>query len=111
MPKGAARPPAIAVRFKARERAFACLDGIAGPARDESRIAKALLNLMRSVGEHGASGRPLGIHLSQHELGNIVGSSRESVNRQLQLWHRAGLVELAKGTIVIRDQTALERLI
>jgi CRP/FNR family transcriptional regulator, cyclic AMP receptor protein len=77
----------------------------------ESRIAKALLNLAHSVGEHAASGRTLGVHLSQQELGNIVGSSRESVNRQLQLWHKAGLVELAKGTIVIRDQMALERLV
>jgi CRP/FNR family transcriptional regulator, cyclic AMP receptor protein len=77
----------------------------------ESRIAKALLNLAHSVGEHAASGRALGVHLSQQELGNIVGSSRESVNRQLQLWHKAGLVELAKGTIVIRDQMALERLV
>jgi CRP/FNR family transcriptional regulator, cyclic AMP receptor protein len=77
----------------------------------ESRIAKSLLHLARSVGEHGADGRALGIRLSQQELGNIVGSSRESVNRQLQLWHKAGLVELAKGSIVIRDQTALERLV
>ena len=77
----------------------------------ESRIAKAVLNLAHSFGEPGISGRALGIHLSQQELGNIVGSSRESVNRQLQLWHKAGLVELAKGTIMIRDQVALERLI
>jgi CRP-like cAMP-binding protein len=77
----------------------------------ESRIAKALLNLAQSVGEHGAGGRTLGIRLSQQELGNIVGSSRESVNHQLQLWHKAGLVDLAKGSIVIRDQPALERLL
>lgn len=77
----------------------------------ESRIAKALLNLAQSVGERDAAGRSLGIRLSQQELGNLVGSSRESVNRQLQLWHRAGLVELGKGSITIRDQTALERLV
>ena len=77
----------------------------------ESRIAKALLNISQSIAKPGTGGRAPGIHLSQQEIGNIVGSSRESVNRQLQLWHRAGFVELAKGTILIRDQLALERLV
>lgn len=77
----------------------------------ESRIAKALLHIAQSIGGHAVGGRSLGIRLSQQEIGNIVGSSRESVNRQLQLWHKAGVVDLAKGTIVIRDQTALERLV
>jgi CRP/FNR family transcriptional regulator, cyclic AMP receptor protein len=77
----------------------------------ESRIAKALLQL--AGGPRGAElgGRKLDLHLSQRELGNIVGSSRESVNKQLQIWHRAGLIEVAKGAIVIRDAAAIEMLV
>jgi len=44
-------------------------------------------------------------------VGNLVGGSRESVNKHLQAWHRAGLIRLARGSIVIRDPAAIERLI
>ena len=77
----------------------------------EARIAKALLQLAERPGLPHAHGAMLELHLSQGELGNIVGSSRESVNKQLQVWHRAGLIELAKGSIVIRDARAIEQLI
>jgi CRP/FNR family transcriptional regulator, cyclic AMP receptor protein len=71
----------------------------------EARIAKALLQYAVR------DGRLLVLHMSQSELANIVGSSRESVNKQLQAWHRAGFIDLAKGSIVIRDAAAIERLI
>ncbi len=77
----------------------------------EGRIAKALLQLSERTGRPEVEGRLLELHLSQSELGNIVGSSRESVNKQLQAWQRAGFIDLAKGSIVIRDPAALERLI
>ena len=74
----------------------------------ESRIAKALLQLAERPDLRGPS---LDLHLSQRELANIVGSSRESVNKQLQIWHRAGLIDLAKGAIVIRDAAAIGQLV
>jgi CRP/FNR family transcriptional regulator, cyclic AMP receptor protein len=77
----------------------------------EGRIAKALLQLSERTGRPEVEGRLLELHLSQSELGNIVGSSRESVNKQLQAWQRAGFIDLAKGSIIIRDPAALERLI
>ena len=77
----------------------------------EARIAKALLNLAEHPGRPDIHGSALELHLSQSELGNIVGSSRESVNKQLQIWHKAGLIELAKGSIVIRNARAIEQLI
>lgn len=77
----------------------------------EGRIAKALLHLSERSGQPGVGGRVLELHMSQSELGNVVGSSRESVNKQLQAWHKAGLIDLAKGSIVILDQAAIERLI
>jgi CRP-like cAMP-binding protein len=70
----------------------------------ESRIAKALLQLAERCPS-------LDLHLSQRELANIVGCSRESVNKQLQTWHRAGLIDLVKGAIVIRDAAAIAQLV
>jgi CRP/FNR family cyclic AMP-dependent transcriptional regulator len=76
----------------------------------ESRIAKALLHLAESAGLHGVPGSPIELHVSQRELGNIAGGSRESVNKHLQIWHKAGLITLGKGSIVIHDLAAIERL-
>ena len=76
----------------------------------ESRIAKALLHLAESASLHSVQGI-VDLHVSQRELGNIAGCSRESVNKQLQIWHRAGLIDLSKGSIVIRDIAAIERLV
>jgi CRP/FNR family transcriptional regulator, cyclic AMP receptor protein len=77
----------------------------------ESRIAKALLQLAERPEQREPHSASLDLHLSQRELGNIVGSSRESVNKQLQIWHRAGLIALGKGAIVIRDAAAIGRLV
>jgi CRP/FNR family transcriptional regulator, cyclic AMP receptor protein len=77
----------------------------------ESRLAKKLLQLAESAGMHGMSGASIDLHLSQRELGNIAGGSRESVNKTLQSWHRAGLIRLGKTSIVILDLAAIERLI
>jgi len=77
----------------------------------ESRIAKNLLHLAESAGLHEVQGLSVDVHLSQRELGNIAGGSRESVNKILQSWHRAGLITLGKGSIVIRDIAAIERLV
>lgn len=76
----------------------------------ELRIAKALLHLAESASLHGVPGSTIELHVSQRELGNIAGGSRESVNKHLQAWHKTGWIDLGKGTILIRDLAAIERL-
>jgi len=76
----------------------------------ESRVAKALLHLAESVTLHMVPGSPVELHVSQRELGTIASGSRESVNKILQGWHKAGWIEHGKGTIVIRDLAAIRRL-
>jgi len=77
----------------------------------ESRIAKALLHLAESADLPGLRGLSVDLRLSQRELGHLAGGSRESVNKHLQIWQRDGLIELGKGSIVIRDVAAIERLV
>jgi CRP-like cAMP-binding protein len=77
----------------------------------ESRVAKALLQLVERVGLRGLHSPSVELHLSQREIGNMAGGSRESVNKILQNWHRRGLIDLSKGSIMIRDIKAIERLI
>ena len=76
----------------------------------ESRIAKALLQLAESANLHRVPGSPIELHVSQRELGHIAGGSRESVNKHLQIWQRDGLIDLSKGSILIRDLAAIRRL-
>jgi CRP/FNR family transcriptional regulator, cyclic AMP receptor protein len=77
----------------------------------ESRVAKALLHLADSATLHGVPSSPVELHVSQRELGSFSGGSRESVNKILQSWHKAGWIELGKGTIVIRDLDAIARMV
>jgi CRP-like cAMP-binding protein len=76
----------------------------------EARLAKALLQLMEDAKR--AEPRPeVVLHLSQNDLAMIAGGSRESVNKLLQAWQRKGWIALGRGSIVIRDTAALERLV
>jgi CRP-like cAMP-binding protein len=77
----------------------------------DSRIAKALLHLAESAGMHGVCSPSIDLHVSQQVLANMAGGSRESVNKHLQILHRQGLIDLAKGSIMIRDVEGIERLI
>jgi len=70
----------------------------------ESRMAKALLRLLE---ESGAGQTRAAIRISQRALGELVGGSRESVNKHLNAWKELGIVSIEKGGIVIRDAAAL----
>jgi CRP-like cAMP-binding protein len=74
-----------------------------------ARLAKRLLVL----GEHYR--RPdtqvVTVPLSQHDLGSMVGVSRETTNKQLAIWRSAGIVETAPRTIIIRNSEALRELV
>ena len=74
-----------------------------------ARLAKRLLVL----GEHyrQPDTQVVTVPLSQHDLGSMVGVSRESTNKQLAIWRSAGIVETAPRTIIIRNSEALRELI
>jgi CRP-like cAMP-binding protein len=75
----------------------------------ESRLAEALLRLCEDRDK--TSGAPSSVHITQRELGNMVGGSREHINKHLQAWQKAGLIELGKGAIVIRDPAAMAQML
>ncbi|SCA58253.1 cAMP-binding protein-catabolite gene activator and regulatory subunit of cAMP-dependent protein kinase [Candidatus Terasakiella magnetica] len=74
----------------------------------DGRLAKRLLNLAELYGEEGENGGVLiGLNLPQQELARMMGTSRESVNKQLQIWRGAGWIELARGKVTLMDEDAL----
>lgn len=75
-----------------------------------SRFARALKRLGKAFGKPGADGVTLDIKLSQQQLGCLVGVSRESINKLLNEWQRAGVIQMTGGYITILDAEALEGL-
>ncbi|MFY7836732.1 MAG: Crp/Fnr family transcriptional regulator [Novosphingobium sp.] len=69
------------------------------------RLARFLLRLM--MGEGAGNENQLKIALSQGELGNFAGMSREQINRQLSAWAENGMVALKGGRVTILDRDAL----
>jgi CRP-like cAMP-binding protein len=76
-----------------------------------ARLAKRLLNLAEGVGEKQDGGILIGVKLSQTDLGNMLGVTREAVNKQLREWKKDGLVDMQDGQMLILDPTALEDLV
>jgi CRP/FNR family cyclic AMP-dependent transcriptional regulator len=76
-----------------------------------SRLAKKLLDLAATSGKRTPSGLRLEAKLSQREIGNMIGLSRESVNKQLAQWQEDGVIAVEKGVIVLRDEAALRRIV
>jgi CRP-like cAMP-binding protein len=76
--------------------------------RLQDRIAKALIRLARGTGHF--EGSAVTLHLSQEELAGMVGATRESVNKQLQIWQDLGVVRLGRRLIEICDLPAIKSL-
>lgn len=76
-----------------------------------TRLAKQVLALGASHGTPRAGGTGIDIPISQTELAQTIGVSREIVSRQFAVWKKAGLVELRRGHVVIRDPATFDRAI
>jgi CRP-like cAMP-binding protein len=69
------------------------------------------ITLLRAAEIQQVDGRSLlQVHLSQREIGNLIGVSRESVNKVMHEWQKAGLIMIKGQTIIITRPDLLERL-
>src|SRR5690242_7047864 len=73
-----------------------------------NRLAKALLHLHQSSGNAQTSNK---IHVTQREISQMIGVSRESANKQLQDWQRRKWLKLERGGVVIHAPDALRDLV
>jgi CRP/FNR family cyclic AMP-dependent transcriptional regulator len=72
------------------------------------RLAKALLRIVRNEPKSKTGAKTSRIRFSQRELANMVGGTRESVNKCLAAWQRQGVIRISEGKIIILNKTALE---
>jgi CRP-like cAMP-binding protein len=70
-----------------------------------ARLAKAMLRISKT---NSAETQTAKIKFSQRELANMLGGSRESVNKCLRKWQLKGIVKISEGSIIIIKQAALE---
>jgi CRP-like cAMP-binding protein len=75
-----------------------------------ARLGKKLLELAAAHGTKSAAGVRIGVKLPQHQLGEMVGTSRESVNKQLRIWVQAGWIRVEAGYITLVDTEEIETL-
>ena len=76
------------------------------------RLAKRLLTLTRGHGSPSREGIKLDIKLSQEELGNMLGATRESTNKSLKVLQDQGVITYDRsGYITVTDVKTLEMMV
>jgi CRP-like cAMP-binding protein len=70
----------------------------------ERRLAKAVLRL------GGSAEGPYRISITQRELSEIAGISREETNKQLQIWSKDGVLRPERGGIVVLRPKAIANI-
>jgi len=75
-----------------------------------TRLAKCLLELAEKVSDGRDKPVEIDLTFTQKELGEMVGATRESVNRELKKLREEGIIQLNRGVITISDWESLEEL-
>jgi CRP/FNR family transcriptional regulator, cyclic AMP receptor protein len=73
------------------------------------RVAKALLDLAERFGTPTAAGIQVNHDLTQEELAQLVGASRETVNKALADFAARGWLQLAAKSVLITDVDRLRK--
>jgi CRP/FNR family transcriptional regulator, cyclic AMP receptor protein len=74
------------------------------------RLSRLLLKLAELHGKDTNGGRRIEVKLSQRDLGNLIATSRESVNKQLRAWQDEGLITFERGIITLRAPKKMKAL-
>ena len=73
----------------------------------EARLARALIRLAALDLKPSDACLRIDLGLSQSELGDLAGLSREKVNKQLSAWRDLGLIDLKGRSLILTDGVAL----
>jgi CRP/FNR family cyclic AMP-dependent transcriptional regulator len=73
-----------------------------------TRLAKQIVMLSEAT---GAPDSPVTLRITQNDLARMLGVSREFVGKQLVAWRAAGIVELGRQRLTVRDIRALRKRI
>lgn len=68
-----------------------------------ARCAKLLLSLMVTYGREEDGAMLIALKLSQEDLADMLGCTRQSVNRELKLFEREGVLRMSYSQFVVLD--------
>jgi CRP/FNR family transcriptional regulator len=74
----------------------------------QSRVAVVLGGLVRQAQSEGADGHDVLVTITQADIAQLAGSSRESASRFLAVLERAGVVTQGRGRVTVHDPAALD---
>jgi CRP/FNR family transcriptional regulator len=74
----------------------------------QSRVAGVLRQLVRQAQSEGAGEKDVLLTITQAEIAQLAGSSRESASRFLAVLERAGIVTQGRGRLTVHDPEALD---
>jgi CRP/FNR family cyclic AMP-dependent transcriptional regulator len=73
-----------------------------------ARLAKRLVELAETQEPEAGNPNSFDLKISQQELGNILGVSRESINKELKILRNKGVVSTSRNSIRILDLESLK---
>lgn len=77
----------------------------------ETRLARLLLRLAQNWGDATSAGVRFRVQISHQELANMIGASRQTINRVLQSYIRAKWLGQDGRTLILRDPAAFSELL
>jgi CRP/FNR family transcriptional regulator len=77
----------------------------------QSRVAQVVARLVADVQVEGGPDREVPLKVTQTEIAELAGCSRESASRFLAVLERAGIVDQGRGRLTVHDPAALERYV
>ena len=109
------RNPSLASRFvvvlSERLRAANELVTMATSQDVRARVASLLLTLCERFGQPNDSGIRIGLRLTHQEMANMIGTTRETVNRTLNRFWDERIIDRRTTQLIIVDKEKLQALI
>lgn len=76
-----------------------------------AQLAQTVLDLVDDAGINEGAGRRVDMKITQQDLANEVGLTREAVNQNVREWEHAGLIQLTPAQLRIQDWKRFKSLV
>ena len=76
-----------------------------------ARLASLLLNLMQNFGEPVSSGTRISLRLTNQEMANMIGTTRETVNRTLNRFWDERIIDMRTAHVIIVEPDKLRTIV
>lgn len=87
-------------------RAFDWIDD-ATSLNTSARLASMLIGLIGTYGKQISSDIKIDLRLSQEELGLMLGTTRQTINKIIQSWQKQAVIDMHYGFITIKNKPQL----